>query len=394
MIITSIVFCNKLGMGFIKYLQIIIIDIIRLMIQLRLNKIRNKLKEWDVEGLLVTNIDNIHYLSGFTGSSAAVIITENEALFLTDGRYITQVQEEVKGFELKGYRGKLLDYIIETVKQLQIKKLGFESEAIVYASFNKLQGILSADGIILVPIDKAIEELRVIKEKGEIQLIEEAIRLAAQALEAIKCSIQPGVRERDLAIELEYQLKKLGGEKTPFDTIVVSGNRSALPHGKPSEKKLEAGEMVTIDWGCTYQGYHADITRTFILAGAKGEQAIQQKKIYHLVLQAQEAAIKLAKPGINTIELDASCRRVIEEAGYGEYFNHGTGHGVGRAVHEDPVITWYNGTTIQEGMVFTLEPGIYIPAWGGVRIEDMVWIKEGRCQVLTQTIEKYWHVLE
>ena len=362
------------------------------MVKQRLDRVRDRLSEWEVEGLLVTNIDNIHYLSGFTGSTAVIIITAQRALFLADGRYTTQTQEEVKGFELRGYRGKQLEFIIETIKEVKIRKLGFEPEALVYSSFNRLKETLAINGVELIPINKAIEEFRVVKEEGEIRLIDKAIQLAAKALETIKDFIRPGARELDLAIELEYQMRKLGAERIPFETIVVSGERSAMPHGKLSEKGLRPGELVTIDWGCTLNGYHADITRTFALAGATAEQEAEQRKIYQIVLQAQQAAIEGVEPGINSVDLDGCCRKVIEEAGYGDYFSHGTGHGVGMAVHEDPVITWYNGSVIKEGMVFTLEPGIYIPSWGGVRIEDMVLVKGGRCHILTQAINSSWQV--
>jgi Xaa-Pro aminopeptidase len=359
----------------------------------RLEGVRNKLGKWGVEGLLITNIDNIRYLSGFTGSTAIIVMTAQRALFLADGRYITQTQEEVKGLELKGYQGKQLDFIIEIIKDLEIKKLGFESETIVYSSFNKLREALEKDGVQLVPVNRAIEEFRIRKEEGEVRIIEKAINLAARALEAIKGSIRPGVREWDLAIDLEYQMKKLGAENIPFETIVVSGERSALPHGKPSEKVLMPGELVTIDWGCTVNGYHADITRTFALSGATPEQETKHKEIYQLVLEAQQKAIEAVKPGINSVDLDGCCRTIIKDAGYEEYFSHGTGHGVGIAVHEDPAITRYDGSIIEEGMVFTIEPGIYIPSWGGVRIEDMVWVKDGKSQVLTRAINKDWQAL-
>lgn len=363
------------------------------MVRERLNRVRDKLIEWGVGGLLVTNIDNIHYLSGFTGSTAVVIITSPRALFLTDGRYLTQTQDEVKGFELKGYRGKQLEFIIETIKGLKIKKLGFESDVLVYSSFKKLKAALEIEGVELIPISNSIEEFRAVKEDREIRFIAKAIQLAAKAFEIVKDSIRPGAREWDLAIELEYQMKKLGAENIPFETIVVSGERSAMPHGKPSDKVLKPGELVTIDWGCTINGYHADITRTFALAGATAEQEAKQRNIYQLVLQGQQTAIEAVKPGINSVDLDGCCRKVIKEAGYEEYFSHGTGHGVGMAVHEDPIITWYNGSIIQEGMVFTIEPGIYIPSWGGVRIEDMVWVKDNRCHILTQAINNAWQVL-
>jgi Xaa-Pro aminopeptidase len=363
------------------------------MLNQRLNRVRKKLSKWGIEGFLVTHIDNIHYLSGFTGSAAVIIVTAQRALFLTDGRYVTQAQEEIKGYELKGYRGKQLEFVIELIKELKIKKLGFESDVMVYSSFDMLKRGLEIDGVALIPINKAIEELRLVKEEQEIGLIDKAIQLAAKALESIKGSIMPGISERDLAIELEYQMKKLGSEKIPFETIVVSGERTALPHGKPSDKVLKPGELVTIDWGSMLKGYHADITRTFVLAGGTIEQEVEQRKIYQLVFQAQQTAIEAVKPGMNSVDLDGCCRKIFEEAGYAEYFGHGTGHGIGIAVHEDPAITWYNATIIEEGMVFTIEPGIYIPSWGGVRIEDMVWVKDGRCHLLTQAINKAWQVL-
>jgi len=359
----------------------------------KIEQVRARLADWGVEGLLVTNLDNIHYLSGFTGSMAYIVITEQQALFLTDGRYITQVRTEVEGFELRGYQGKALEGLIENLQELALTRLGFEADSLLYSSYQILRDGLSPGGIELVPLTKAIEALRLKKNGEELSCIKKAISLAATALQEVRSYIRPGIKERDLAVELEYRLRRLGAENIPFETIVVSGPRSALPHGKPSDKVLRPGEMVTIDWGCSYQGYHADITRTFILADGNTGQLSRQREIYQLILTAQSAAIAACRPGVSSRDIDAACRQIISEAGYAPYFSHGTGHGIGRAVHEDPLITWYDGTPVEEGMVFTIEPGVYIPDWGGIRIEDMVLVNSRGCEVLTDQISKDWEVL-
>jgi Xaa-Pro aminopeptidase len=283
------------------------------------------------------------------------------------------------------YRKKI-EGIVAEVKNLRLKRLGVESYAIPLFLFNALAR--SLPDVALVPIERDLAELRMVKETEEIDLIREAIRIAETALTEITPRIVPGVTEKDIATELEHEMRKKGSNPPHFSIIVAAGENGALPHYQPAGKKIKPGELVTIDFGASFSGYTSDETVTFMI----GEDNKRAREVYEVVLGAERAAIEAARAGVSVIDVDKAARDYIEERGYGQYFTHGTGHGVGLNVHEPPRISYIGEGKLEPGMVITIEPGVYIPGWGGVRIEDMVYIDENGPEILT-TIPKSFTVL-
>jgi Xaa-Pro aminopeptidase len=328
-----------------------------------------------LDGLLITNMKNIRYLTGFTGSSGFAIITRDRGLFFTDFRYEEQSKREVKGFEIVIEKGKRIKLISSFVKKLDIKKLGFE-KSISYQFYELLKAVPST----LLPQKNLVEDMRKVKSDEEIESIKEAVRRAEGAFLKIKPRIKTGVKEMEIALRLEMQLKKAGCRNIPFDIIVASGKNSSMPHARPTEKKIEKGDFVIIDWGGEADGYYSDMTRTLLIDGKDLDKKI---KVYNTVNNARQKAIKSIREGLKTQEIDGTVRNAIKKAGYGKFFGHGTGHGVGLDIHEYPYISWIKGERIRNNMVFTIEPGIYIPELGGVRIEDMVLVRNGKAELLT-----------
>lgn len=329
-----------------------------------------------LDGLLITNIKNIRYLTGFTGSSGFLIITKNKNLFFTDFRYKEQAEAEVTGWEITIENGRRTKLITGLIKKLAIKRLGFE-QSITYEFYDLLRAKLSA---VLAPQKNIVENLRKIKDKEEIESIKKAIERAEGAFLAVKPGIRPGARERYIALKIEEQLKKRGCKCPAFDIITASGKNSSMPHARPSEKKIERGDFVIIDWGGEADGYYSDMTRTLLMNGKGLSDKI---RIYETVNNARKKAVVSVKEGIKTQDIDAAARDAIRKAGYGEFFGHGTGHGVGLDVHEHPRVSWTGSERVRNGMVFTVEPGIYVPELGGVRIEDMILVKNGKAELLT-----------
>ncbi len=340
----------------------------------RLNKLRELLKN-KVEGFLVTNIVNVRYMTGFSGSSGSVFITKKANIFITDFRYKEQSSKEIAGSDIIIEKRDIIHTIQRLLKQLNIKNLGIESSV----TFEFYKNLLKT-GIILKPLKGLIEKLRSTKDENEIESIKIAVKRAEAAFLEIKPYIKQGVKEKSIALRLEEKLKKKGCSKIPFDVIVASGRNSAMPHAKPSEKRLQAGDLVTIDWGGEADGYFSDMTRTFLI---KGKDLGKKKEIIQIVLEANKKAISHISPDKYSRDIDYKAREVIKKAGYGEFFGHGTGHGLGLQIHESPRIAWNSQEKIRERMVFTIEPGIYIPDLGGVRIEDMVLVREKSAVVLT-----------
>ena len=301
-------------------------------------------------------------------------------MFITDFRYQEEAGKEMAGipWELFIEKGDRLRMIKELISDLGIRVLGFETGV----SYEFFQG-LSRCGARLRPLTGIVEALRAVKDPGEIRSIKEAVRKAEEAFLDVKPYIRPGKREQEIALMLEARLKKRGCNRLPFDIIVASGVNSAMPHAKASDKKLSSGELVVIDWGGESDGYYSDMTRTFLLRGP-GAHRGQEEEIYRTVYKANKDAVSAIFPGCKSKGVDEGARNVIKNAGYGKSFGHGTGHGVGLEVHESPRITWTRSDTIREDMVFTIEPGIYIPGLGGVRIEDMVRVKPKGPEVLTR----------
>ncbi|BDG36745.1 M24 family metallopeptidase [Saccharococcus caldoxylosilyticus] len=344
----------------------------------KLEKLRALFDEHDIDGLLVTNPYNRRYITGFTGTAGVAVISRDKAVFITDFRYVEQASQQVKGFEIVQHTGPIVDEAAKQVARLGIQKLGFEQEDVSYATFKAYESAVKAE---LVPTSHVIEKLRLIKSESEIKILKEAAEIADAAFEHILSFIRPGVKEIDVANELELFMRKQGATSSSFDIIVASGYRSALPHGVATEKSIEKGELVTLDFGAYYKGYCSDITRT-IAVGAISEEL---KTIYDIVLQAQLRGMEGIKPGMTGKEADALTRDYISEKGYGEYFGHSTGHGIGLEIHEGPALSVRSDVVLAPGMVVTVEPGIYIPGLGGVRIEDDTVVTENGNESLTHS---------
>jgi len=343
---------------------------------LRLKKIRNSLKRKRIDGFIVTDIHNIHYLTGFSGSSSLLLITRRENIFVTDPRYKEQAEGEVRGWDINIEKKEMIRTIRKLSRKIGLKRVGIES-SVSYDFFRRLSGDL-----LLTSFKGLIERLRSVKDSMELRLIKEAVRRAETAFLEVRPYIKRGVKERAIAMRLEESLKKKGCRHIPFDVIVASGPNSAKPHARPTERKLSKGDLVIVDLGGEADGYFSDITRTLLVD--KGDDFNKKREIYQLVLEANKKAISQVSPGIESREVDSSARKVINRAGYGEFFGHGTGHGLGLQVHESPHITWGKRGVIKENMVFTIEPGIYLPGFGGVRIEDMVMVGRDGSKVLTK----------
>lgn len=330
-----------------------------------------------LDGVLLFGLENIRYLCGFTGSDGALFLTLKEAFFLADSRYWTQAEGEVCDSQIVRYKKKI-DGIVSLLMDLNAKRVGFESASLPFSLYQSLFEKLGGQ-VELVPLEKELKNLRALKDESELSYIRSAIEIASGAFLYILELLKAGVEERKLGLEMEFFMKEHGAEATGFEIIVASGFRAALPHGRATEKRIEKGESVLIDFGSRFKGYHSDQTRTVFCESSSSEQ----RKIYEIVKNAHDRAIEKVRPGIPISEVDQAAREYIQSQGYGEYFGHGTGHGVGLAVHEDPVVNGENQDRLEEGMVFTIEPGIYIPGWGGVRIEDMIRVTSVGAEVLT-----------
>lgn len=349
------------------------------MIQQRIAKLRSQLKEYQVEGILVTDPYNRRYITGFTGTAGIPLITTDETLFITDFRYVEQAAEQAKEYQIIEHKGTIGQKLAEILEKKKISRLGFEQHHLTYATYQDYSKQFSKTK--LVPLPNLLIRQRMIKDEQEIELIRQAVKIVDQAFEYIVGIIKPGMKEVEVALELEYYMRKLGAQASAFDIIVASGARSALPHGVASSKVIEPGDFVTLDFGAVYQGYCSDITRTI----AVGNPPQKLKDIYAICLEAQERGVTHIKPGLTGREADAICRDYITEHGYGAHFGHSTGHGLGLEVHEFPRLSHQVEERLQPGMVVTVEPGIYISGLGGVRIEDDLLLTEAGNEVLTRS---------
>ena len=329
----------------------------------RLEQLRGMFKEFDIDGMLITNEKNRRYMTGFTGTAGVVLISLTDAKFVTDFRYVEQASKQVSGYEIVQHKGPIIEEIAKLVEELGIKKLGFEEDHLTVGTYTSYKQKLTSQ---LIPISGIVEKLRLIKSESELQILKEAAKIADEAFNHIISFIRPGIKEVDVANELEFFMRKNGATSSSFDIIVASGYRSALPHGVASDKFIQKGELVTLDFGAYYKGYCSDITRTV----AVGEPEDELKKIYDIVLEAQLRGMREIKAGMTGKEADALTRDYITEKGYSQYFGHSTGHGIGLDVHEGPALSYKSTTVLQPGMVVTVEPGIYLKGLGGVRIED------------------------
>lgn len=332
-----------------------------------------------LDAFFVTDLFNVRYLTGFTGTNGSVIMTKKRAFIITDFRYIEQAKKQVsKKYKLVVAERDLMSVLKQIINKSKVKRLGFEANNISYSKFNKLKADLPS--IKLVPINEDTATIRSLKTKTEIEKIQAACAVNKAAFEMIAQHIKPGKTEIEVARLLEMALLQKGAEKVGFDTIVASGWRGALPHGVASNKKIKSGELITIDFGCVVDGYNSDETITFCL----GKPERRQKEIWQIVKDAQSYALESARPGVVCSIIDAAARNYITKKGYGKYFGHALGHGVGLEVHERPVLSTKSKDILEPGAVFTIEPGIYIPKFGGVRIEDVFVVAKNGVQKLTK----------
>jgi Xaa-Pro aminopeptidase len=346
----------------------------------RLQKCRKLIAEKGLDGLIISQPDNLRYLSGFTGSGW-LLISARHAILALDFLYVEQAKQESSGFDITQIKQELHNWLPGLVLDLGWRKLGFEANLVSYEAHQKLGEALRAKqtNVELVPTTGGVEQLRSIKEPEELVFLTKAVELADAALEEAKVVIQPGITEKEAAWEIERNLRQKGSEGVPFEIIVASGPNSALPHARPSEKAICVNEPVIIDMGARINGYCSDLSRTLFL----GQASEKFQRIYGVVRQAQAAAIDGVTSEMVASQADQLARSVIEEAGYGDAFGHGLGHGVGLAVHEFPRLGLTSSDSLTDGMVFTIEPGIYLAGEGGARIEDMVVLENGKARVLT-----------
>jgi Xaa-Pro aminopeptidase len=349
----------------------------------RIKNLRQHFEHLHIDGILISQPENRKYLSKFSGSDGWLFITGGSACLAVDSRYTEQARNETSAFEIVHIKGELQSWLPAIVSDLTITNLGFEASDISYATYKKLRESLSTGkyNVTLVPTTNVIESLRSIKDREEIAYILRAVQLVDSAMEYAQSIISPGKTERHIAWELEKYLREEGSQTVPFEIIVASGPNSALPHALPTERIIQNDEPVIVDMGARTNGYCSDITRTFCI----NENNTMYAKIYDIVLASQLAAINMIVPGTNGHQADLFARTVIEKAGYGENFGHGLGHGTGLNVHEAPRIGPRSSDILVDEMVFTLEPGIYIPGWGGVRIEDTVMFNNGKILSLTRS---------
>ncbi len=347
----------------------------------RLGKLRKLITAKGLDALLISQPDNLRYLSEFTGSGW-LLVSERNAILALDFLYVEQAKEESPDFEITQIKEDLHDWLPGLVSDLGWHKLGFEANLISYDAYRKLGEAIQAKQINLelVPTTGTVEQLRSIKEPEELILITKAVELADAVFEQARTIIRPGLTEKEAAWEIEKNLRQEGSEGVPFEIIVASGPNSALPHARPTEKTICSDEPVLIDMGARVNGYCSDLSRTLFL-GATNKTF---QEIYSIVLKAQASAIEGIKSEMAASEADQLARSVIGQAGYGDAFGHGLGHGVGLAVHEFPRLGLRTSDLLADGMVFTIEPGIYLAGQGGVRIEDMVVLDNGRARVLTK----------
>jgi Xaa-Pro aminopeptidase len=349
----------------------------------RLQKLRTSIAEKGLDALLLSQPENLRYLAGFTGSSGWLLISGQNAILATDFRYVEQAKGESPDFEIIRIKQELRDWLPGLVSDLGWHKLGFEANFISYNSYHKLSEAIKTKQVSLelVPTTGIVEQLRSIKEPEELRSITKAVELADAAFEQAKALIRPGITEKEAAWEIEKILRQEGSEGMPFEIIVASGPNSALPHVRPTEKTIRSGEPVLIDMGARIGGYCSDFSRTLFLG--KADKTFQE--IYNIVLKAQATAMEGIESGMDASQADRLARSVVAQAGYGDAFGHGLGHGVGLAVHEFPTLGPSSSDSLADGMVFTIEPGIYLVGQGGVRIEDIVVLENGKARVLTRT---------
>ncbi|AAK80054.1 Xaa-Pro aminopeptidase [Clostridium acetobutylicum] len=345
----------------------------------RIKNLRKAMVNKGIDGVLLISDPNRNYMSGFTGDESFSIITLDKAIFITDSRFTEQAKQQVnENYEVVQYSGPFSSFLGNMVEKLNISKLGFEEDIISVSIYDSYKKSVKAE---LVPLGGMVEELRMIKDENEVDTIKKAAAIADKAFSHMLKFIKKGMTEREVGLELEFTMKKLGAKDLSFPSIIASGERSCLPHGQATDKILKEGEFLTMDFGCVFNDYCSDMTRTIVI----GKPNDKMKEIYDVVLKANKEALKVIKSGVTGREVDKVARDIIASHGYGENFGHGLGHGVGRQIHEGPRVSPASETVLKSGMIVTDEPGIYIPGFGGVRIEDLIVVKDDGCVCLSES---------
>jgi len=343
-----------------------------------IDKLREAMANKGIPALLVSQIDNVRWATGFTGSNGFLFVTPKDARFVTDSRYTLQAKEQVPGLRIEVYHSGIdtNTFLAQQSSDMGLKQVGFESDAVTFAAHRKLSE--KFNGTELLPIEDLFPDLRAVKSPEEIEKTRLACRLADACFDHVRRMIQVGVSEFDIGLDIEFFFRRSGADLA-FDPIVVSGERSARPHGRASEKKLENGDFLTLDFGAKLDGYCSDITRTIVVGGATD----RHREVYETVLRSQLAALDAMKPGAKAAEVDRVSREAMGD--YAQYFGHGLGHGLGKLVHDSGRLSSSSETVLAENQIWTVEPGVYIPGFGGVRIEDDVVVTMDGIEILTHS---------
>jgi len=353
----------------------------------RVEKLRQELEKRDVDAVFISQPQNRFYLSGFTGSAGYLLITQQKAFIATDFRYFEQVEKQSPDFTLFKITGKIAEWFPKLLEMVEMQKMGFETTDVTFAFYEELSKIRDKErpGLQLVPLENLVETLRAVKDPSELKLIQRAAEISDHVFVDITERLKPGVTEKEVAWMLEKAMREAGSGPVPFEVIVAAGPNGAMAHHSPSDRPIEAGESVVIDMGASFEGYASDLTRTICL----GEPDATFENIYGIVQKAQKAAIDGITEGMTGAQADSLARNIIETAGYGQMFGHSLGHGVGLSVHDPmPHLSKLSEAPLRNGMVFSIEPGIYTPEWGGVRIEDLAVMENGRVRLLSHA-KKY-----
>jgi Xaa-Pro aminopeptidase len=343
---------------------------------LRRGRLVARLPERTIDALAVGDLANVRYLTGFTGSNGMVVVGQVGSVFLTDGRYEEQSRHEVPDLERLASRNGFVAPLRDACRSLGIARLGFEAKHLSVARWRELESGL--EGIELIPTEGEVEQLRWTKDAEELRMLEQAQEATDQAFDAILDTLALGMTERQVSLELDSEMRRAGADAPAFDSIVAFGENAAEPHHEPGHRVLEEGDVVKLDFGALWDGYHADMTRTI----AFGSPPPELRKVHDVVREAQQAAIDAVREGVVAAEIDRAARALIERAGYGDAFSHGLGHGVGLQIHEGPWFHPSSGDVLPAGTVMTVEPGVYLPGVGGVRVEDIVEVTAGGCRVI------------
>lgn len=352
---------------------------------MRLDNLRDQLADEQLDAIMITDPANRRYLSGFTGTAGTLFISADRALLATDFRYYERVERQAPDFQLVKLTGRLVDVLPDVVADLDIHRLGFEGDNVTVSLYNDILTSLT-DSVELVATSNIVENIRVQKDEDELPNLQQAVDFTDAAYAHITTFIQPGMTERQIAWEIERFMRDTGAENVSFPIIVAAGSNGAMPHATPSDRPIEPSDPIVIDMGALVDGYHADLTRTFALDTPSDHYL----KVYEIVLRAQQAALQDIQAGMTGKEADAIARTIIEQAGYGEQFGHSLGHGVGLVIHERPWLSHQDrgDNVLHPGMVFSIEPGIYLPGEFGVRIEDLALLREDGLQTLSSAAKE------